>query len=273
MIGSIPATERAPHARRLAATLPLRAAGQREWNGAGCDEASARIRRRRRGLIIDLDDTLYPRERFVRSGFAAVARHVDARFGIPAGSAYAILTRASADGGAGSEMQALCDRFGLDRSVVPTLVDVFRTHTPALFLPAESRAVLDTLRARGWSLVILTNGLPSVQFRKVAALGVAPLVDEVLYAEEHAPGGKPSAAAFRAALRALELDAADCVSVGDDPVRDVGGARALGIATVRLARPDVSVPAAEEADVVIETLTLLPEAAALLLSKETVDVA
>jgi len=227
----------------------------------------------RRGLILDLDDTLYPRERFVRSGLAAVARHVGLHHGVDSSAAYALMTRATAVGGSGKEFQALCERFDLPPAIVPGLVDVFRMHTPSLFLSREAAETLRALRADGWALAILTNGLPSVQFRKVAALGLTEFVDEVVYAEEHAPGGKPSAAPFQAALRGLELSAGQCVCVGDDAARDVRGARALGIPTIRMARHGVSVERADEADTVISSLRQLPAAAGLLMSMVTADVA
>jgi FMN phosphatase YigB (HAD superfamily) len=95
------------------------------------------------------------------------------------------------------------------------------------------------------------------------------------YAEEHVAGGKPAAAAFKAALRSLELGAGQCVCAGDDPVRDVRGARALGIRTIRLSRPGTVRGAApgDEADVVIDSLRQLPRAAALLLDRVTARVA
>jgi putative hydrolase of the HAD superfamily len=276
MIGHRPTLERQPRprtvdgARRLSPAAISRLLGRRDDRRA--ETASAR-RRGRRGLILDLDDTLYPRASFVRSGFAAVARHVHDEYGVAAADAYAVMTRASARGRAGAELQAVCDRFALPAGIVPALVDVMRTHLPTLVLPADTEATLRQLRARGWAMAILTNGLPSVQFRKVAALGAAAFVDEVIYAEEHAAGGKPAAAPFRAALRALDLGAADCVCVGDDPRNDVQGARALGIATIRVARPGIHVDTADEADHVIDSIRMLPDAAALLLSKVTADVA
>jgi FMN phosphatase YigB (HAD superfamily) len=60
-------------------------------------------------------------------------------------------------------------------------------------------------------------------------------VDAVLYAEEHAPGGKPSRAAFDAALAAVAVPASRAVFIGDDLVRDIQGARAAGLFTVRVA--------------------------------------
>jgi putative hydrolase of the HAD superfamily len=220
----------------------------------------------RRGLILDLDDTLYPRARFVQSGLAAVAQYVAGTHGIPSDAAFAVLSRAHGSGHAGLELQLLCDRFGLPAALIPTLVDVIRTHTPSLFLSAASRETLEQLRATGWSLAVVTNGLPSVQFRKIAALRLTPLVDDVIYAEEHAAGGKPSAAPFRAALRSLELPADACICVGDDPARDVKGARRLGMRTIRLARPGVAPSRRDDADVVIEEIRQLPAAAGALIS-------
>ena len=227
----------------------------------------------RRGIILDLDDTLYPRERFVMSGFAAVAHHVSAVHGVSAEAAYSILTRAQSSGLVGHEFQVLCDRLRLSRDLVPALVDVFRRHVPSLWLNHDVRHALLALHRAGWRVAILTNGLPSVQFRKIAALGLASLVDEIVYAEEHAAGGKPAAAAFAAALRSLELHAEQCISVGDDLVRDVRGARALGIRTIRVARPGVAPARGEDADMVIDSLRQLPDVARLMFDTVTANVA
>ena len=242
--------------------------------------------RGRRGIILDLDDTLYPRERFVMSGFAAVAQHVSVVHAVSAEAAYSILYRAHGSGMVGHEFQVLCDRLRLSRDLVPTLVDVFRRHLPSLWLNHDVTDALNALHAAGCRVAILTNGLPSVQFRKIAALGLASLVDEVVYAEEHVAGGKPAAAAFTAALRSLELSAEQCIAVGDDLVRDVHGARALGIRTIRVARPGVIHPnaaaaleapvtpsPAEDADMVIDSLRQLPGAASLMFDTVTANVA
>jgi putative hydrolase of the HAD superfamily len=191
----------------------------------------------------------------------------------PGELAYGVLVRAHASHDRGHEFQRLCHRFDLAPDLAPGLVDVFRRHVPTLWLNHDVRQALQTLRVAGWRLAILTNGLPSVQFRKVAALGLTSLVDEVIYAEEHAAGGKPSIAAFRAALHALDLTADHCVCVGDDPSRDMRGARAAGMRTVRVARPGMTPAPGEDADMVIDAIGQLPDVAALLLDRVTADVA
>jgi putative hydrolase of the HAD superfamily len=125
----------------------------------------------------------------------------------------------------------------------------------------------------GWRLAILTNGLPPVQSAKVAALALAPMVDHVIYAEAVARGGKPDPAAFSEALNRLDLSAERCVAVGDNPLTDIMGARAAGLRTIRVARPDVTVPPGCEADLVIDAIETLPRVAGGLLETVTFDAA
>jgi putative hydrolase of the HAD superfamily len=188
-----------------------------------------------RAAIFDLDDTLYEREQFVLSGFAAVAEAIERRFDLPAPWIVATLKRARMRGHEGRELQALCADHGLPDSLIPELVDVVRHHEPALSLGSVASAVIAQMRADGWRLAILTNGLPATQRNKVDALGLETRVDAVLYAEEHAPGGKPSRAAYDAALAAVGVTADRAVFIGDDLVRDIQGARAAGLYTLRVA--------------------------------------
>ena len=211
-----------------------------------------------RGIIFDLDDTLYPRADHVRSGFDAVARYVEHSWRRPRQAVLATLVTAHADGRAGREFQALCEEHQLPLSALPVLIMIFRRHSPSIRLDADVRLTLETLRHEGWRLVILTNGDPGVQRRKVEALDLASLVDGVIYAEEHAPGGKPDPSAFQAALDCLRLASRRCVCVGDDPVCDIEGARRVGARTVRVSAARPAVTTACEADAVIASVVDLP---------------
>jgi putative hydrolase of the HAD superfamily len=181
------------------------------------------------GVVFDLDDTLYPELRFSLSGYAAVAAAVAAETGMPAAVLYRFLVGRFRRHGREGLLQALCLAFALPTTDVPRLVEIIRTHTPRLRLPRRTFEVLRELRARGHRLAILTNGLPGTQRGKVKALGVEALVDVVVYAQEHAPGGKPAPVCFSAALRRLEVDPARAVFVGDHPEKDIAGAVAAGL--------------------------------------------
>jgi len=190
--------------------------------------------RDQRAIVFDLDDTLYPYRAFVRSGFRAVACRLVADRGIPPAAVLRVLRRALANGRRGQELQELCARFELPESLVGSLADMIREHTPSLRLPRETAQVLRTLR-RGWMLGVLTNGEPHVQRRKVAALGVEGLVDAVLFATECGDrSGKPAPSAFRAALDRLNVKAESAVFVGDDPRTNIEGAAAVGMKTIHV---------------------------------------
>jgi putative hydrolase of the HAD superfamily len=188
----------------------------------------------RRAVVFDLDDTLYPYRAFVRSGFRAVASRLAAERRLRPAAVLRVLCRALASGRRGHELQELCARFELPESLVGSLADLIREHTPSLRLPRESAEVLRILKAN-WSIGVLTNGEPHIQRRKVAALGIGDLVDEVVFAAECGDGtGKPAPSAFRAALERLNVEAARTVFVGDDPRTDMEGAAAVGMKTIHM---------------------------------------
>jgi putative hydrolase of the HAD superfamily len=218
-----------------------------------------------KAVIFDLDDTLYPYIQYVHSGFAAVATYVDRHFRVPAKDAYATLRCASEVDARGSELQRLCDVYRLDRSIVPALLRQFNAHHPQLWLTHDAAAVLGNLRRTGWRLGLLTNGDPSIQKKKVEVLGLAALIDHVVYASEHAPGGKPAREPFIEVLCRLEVAPHDAVMVGDDPVNDVDGARAVGIRTIFLAGTGRAHE--DAADAVVHALSDVPAAAAALFDR------
>jgi putative hydrolase of the HAD superfamily len=223
-------------------------------------------------IVFDLDDTLYPRVRHVYSGFSAIARAIARRFDVPVGAVYGRLRAAHEQGHRGVELQQMCAAFGLDETLVPDLVEIMRSHQPQIWLSHDAAEVLPALRARGWRTAVLTNGLPSSQAAKVRALGLHDLVDHVIYADEHAPGGKPAAEPFLAALNRLEATPQNAVMVGDDRVNDIEGARAVGMRTILLARghgPHLD----GGADTVVQDLTDVPRAALALVQNRVAHAA
>lgn len=225
-----------------------------------------------RGIIFDLDDTLYPMEHFRLSGFGAVARHVEEQDAVPALRVFDVLCTVHRHN-PGREYQALAGQLGLPASRSGEWLAVHRSHAPAIRLEPGVADLLARLRSDGWRLGILTNGDPATQRRKLAALGVLPLVDACLCAEEHALGGKPARACFEDMRSRLGTEAHRTVHVGDDPVADVGGARRAGMKTVRVRTERCPAPLPADADLVIDAVEELAIAAAHLIAEDFADVA
>jgi putative hydrolase of the HAD superfamily len=222
-----------------------------------------------RAILFDLDDTLYPRRRFVLSGFRAVAVHLDLTEGLDADRVFVTLARASRGPHPGRELQACIGRYGLSQAIVPDLIEIIRAHRPAIRLPLDSRRTLERLR-HDWRVGVVTNGLPRVQARKVEALGLRRLVDTIVFANEHGhQQGKPERAPFVAALRRLQVQPSRALFVGDDDHCDLFGAARVGLRTVFFGgyRRGAFEPP-RHADAVVDTLSCVSQVAAALLGEQ-----
>jgi len=224
---------------------------------------------RSRAIVLDLDDTLYRERRFALSGYKAVAASVEEQFGIDRDTAFKCMTLSMRRGRRQAAFQDLATRFRLSESDSASWLACYRSHQPCLRLRRSVRESLEALR-RTWRIGLLTNGLPSVQAAKVAALGLSDLVDSITYAD--AFGGKPHASAFLEILSRLGIDAGHAVFAGDDERRDIEGAGRVGMKTVLVDRRGTAWGAAVRADAIVRDVTEVPVVAGRLLGGECEDV-
>jgi putative hydrolase of the HAD superfamily len=223
-----------------------------------------------RAILFDLDETLYLERRFALSGFAAVARTIAVEADLPAHAIFTRLSAALRRGERAVAFQQLCSVLGWPESRVDWLVEIYRGHAPNLRLPRRTRQSLELLRPE-WRLGIVTNGPAGIQAAKVDTLGLQALIDTVVFASSCGlGGGKPSPESFVTAARRLGVILTRCVFVGDDPRCDIGGARRVGMKTIRV-RQGVHAHAwladYEEADAVTTSLLDVPQLAAGLLGE------
>ncbi|MDR1817214.1 MAG: HAD family hydrolase [Puniceicoccales bacterium] len=190
-------------------------------------------------VVFDLDDTLFPERDYVESGFRAAGERVEQLFGRE-GFTSAALARFN-NGERGKIFDAALGdlRIPASPAAVRELVRVYREHAPVLTLGDAEKTLLRELRASQRRLGIITDGYLEVQKRKVAALGIAPLVDVVIYSDTWGrEAWKPSARPFRELENALRAPPAQCLYVADNPQKDFIGARTAGWRSVRLRLPN-----------------------------------
>jgi putative hydrolase of the HAD superfamily len=212
-------------------------------------------------VAFDLDDTLYPEETFVRSGFRAIAGLLNERWGVSEDEAFDLMWRSLEERGRGSQFDDAVRGLGLDgRQPVAELVALYRHHPPSISLPAESRRVLEDLQPR--PLYLVTDGHKIVQQHKVDALGLAPYFRHAYFTHRYGiDNRKPSTRVFELMMRRERCEAEDIVYVGDDPSKDFRGIRPLGIHTLRVRtgrHAGVRVPAAEDAERAVNTIAEVP---------------
>lgn len=91
-------------------------------------------------------------------------------------------------------------------------------------------AAMDALTAR-YRLGMVTNGIPDVQRAKIDRTGLGERFDVILVSGELG-FGKPDPRIYMTAVERIGVPAAECVMVGDNIRRDVGGAQENGIRAI-----------------------------------------
>jgi putative hydrolase of the HAD superfamily len=187
-----------------------------------------------RALLFDLDDTLYQERDFVLSGFRAVARHIEVNHGCSFDEAFSTMVAVLDTQGRHEVLPRLISQH-LDSSVpVSGLVEVYRRHAPEISLFPGYADLLVKFRD-DFKLGIITDGLPLVQRKKVQALGLEPIMDQIIYTWElGAQNEKPHPLSFSLMVRCFNVDPSNALFIGDNPEKDCRGAHAAGMKCVQI---------------------------------------
>lgn len=177
-----------------------------------------------KGVIFDLDDTLYSEKEYIRSGFRAVSEFLD-----------------------GGYENKLWEYFEAGKPAIDELLKeigqtyksdealrVYRFHKPEIHLYDGVKELLTELRRKRFLIGIITDGRPEGQRNKIEALGLEELADDIIITDEL--GGvqfrKPCDIAFRILQNRWRLPAAEMMYVADNPAKDFQAPQQLGMKSV-----------------------------------------
>lgn len=217
------------------------------------------------GITFDLDDTLYDNrpvleraERVLHQWLARSYPRLVERFDIPG---LRSLRHAVAQANPhlrhdltvirkmtlGQAAQAC----GYSHHLVEPAFQVFHQARNQVQMYADVLPALQGLRER-YVLGALTNGNADLE-----QLGLAPLFEFALSAAD-VGAAKPEPQMFLEAARQVGTAPWRLVHVGDDPVRDVAGAAAVGLSTIWVNRPADDWPGGRRPDAEVRSLSELP---------------
>ena len=184
-----------------------------------------------RGVIFDLDDTLYSEKDYIRSGYQAVAAYL----------------------GSDAYKERLWDHFTAGRPAIDALLseldrleekaaclEIYRSHMPDITLYSDAAALINELKMHGIPIGIITDGRPEGQRNKLKALGLDKLVDDIIITDEL--GGiqfrKPCDIAYRILQCRWRIPFGQLVYIGDNASKDFQAPRQLGMQQLHVLNPD-----------------------------------
>ena len=184
-----------------------------------------------RGVIFDLDDTLYSEKEYVKCGFEAIAE----RAGKPEYAeklwSYFLEGKPAVD--------ELIKETGAEDKKAEYL-EAYRNNKPNLQLYGGAEEFLLKLREKGVKVGIITDGRPEGQRNKIEALGLEALVDDIIITDElgGAQFRKPNDIAFRIMQCRWKLPFEQIAYVGDNPHKDFSAPKQLGMKSVHFKNSD-----------------------------------
>ncbi len=190
-------------------------------------------------VLLDLDETLYDEASYVASGLKVIAKHFADQFHVDPFQLFDVMQNDIRCNGRGSAFNAALRSIGVKDSeyLISVALNIYRDHQPSIKLYEDAKEFLIRLRSNLPTVRIglITDGLESVQRKKVSALNLAETFNQILYCLEHS-APKPSIKGFKHLATELMVSPAECVMIGDRVDHDLKPAKSLGMRTIRIAR-------------------------------------
>ncbi len=187
-------------------------------------------------VAFDLDNTLYDEGVYYEAAFSKIAPWMAARSDTAADAILARLRNLIASKGKHYHhlFSDVLAEIGMDpKDDLAAVLDLFgEVDEPLEPFPGVQELLRD-LRAR-YRLGMITSGQQRFQQRKIDLLGIAGFFEQIVFSStlaENKPGEMP----FRHLLESLGGVAPErAVYIGDNPLFDFRGSRAIGMRTVRV---------------------------------------
>lgn len=202
-----------------------------------------------KGILCDLDDTLYAYEPCNRAGYAAAQKVAESEFGLNAAefdsqwkAGRQKVHSELAPFAAGHSRLLYAQKFG---------EQYFGRTNPHFTLRMEEvywSVFLDTMKwdneaelflteaiARNIPVCIVTDLTTQIQLRKWIRLDLGRFA-KYLASSEEAGYEKPEPSIFKLALEKLNVSAGEAIMIGDSMRKDIEGAKALGIRAYHIER-------------------------------------
>ncbi|MEU3050367.1 HAD family hydrolase [Streptomyces sp. NPDC006984] len=208
-----------------------------------------------RFAFFDLDGTLADRQSALSDALTCLSRSRALSPGAEQWLRIELADRATVN-----DFARLRDTFGLEASAADLWQEYVDLMSTAVTCRPEVLEGLARLRAAAWTIGIITNGASDIQRAKIAATGLADLVDGVAVSGD-LEIRKPDLRLFELAATQCGVNLADGGwMIGDNPAGDIGGGHQAGLRTIWLRGrpwPD-DLPAAHHlVDDVTDAITIL----------------
>ena len=201
----------------------------------------------KKAVLLDLDNTLYEYEPAHNSALKATYNILKKELGIPLEKFLKLYALSQAEihrelaGTAAAHHRVLYFQRLIEKThntIEPEIIlKLYNTYWSTFLKNMKLRGgvlgTLKELKKKGLKIAIVSDLTTDIQLRKMNKLKITPYID-VLVTSEEAGSEKPHPMMFLLTLNKLKILPGDAIMMGDDVIRDIEGANAVGIDSILL---------------------------------------
>ncbi len=116
----------------------------------------------------------------------------------------------------------------IQKDYATTITELYVRNYPAVKAPVDGAIPVVKKLSRKFSVGVVSNGFPDVQYRKLETMGLCDLFSCIVLSEEIGIR-KPDPKIFHHATSLLHVQPSECLYVGDSYVNDIIGAKTAGM--------------------------------------------
>lgn len=193
-----------------------------------------------KAVVFDLDDTLISEKEYIRSGFRQVSKKIAEKNNLDKDYVYKIMYDTFNEDSK-NVFNRVLDKLNIqyEKEDIKELINYYRGHMPDIKLYEDAKYILDTLKAKGIKLGMITDGYKITQRNKLEALNIGDYFEHIVVTDELGREfWKPHQKPYEIIKEKLGLEYENMVYVGDNVSKDFVTANKLGMNTIFINRED-----------------------------------
>lgn len=204
---------------------------------------------------IDLDDTLYCENHAALQAFTKVATQVKNHTSYDLSEIEDFILQRFFLFGRNRLLEDVILKFNVQTITLQELIQVYHSASFRLELYEDALNLLTHFKLLEYPLVLITDGVEAVQQNKIVALNLERYFDKIVITSTLGSGyEKPNTRVFEEVMSEYQVSPDCFVYIGDNPYKDIKGAKAVGAKSVRILRgpfSDMTVRNSLRADITI----------------------
>ncbi|MFW6015661.1 MAG: HAD family hydrolase [bacterium] len=191
-----------------------------------------------KGIIFDLDDTLYPEIDYVFSGFSKVCNKISIDYGLDYYEIYEEIKLLFKEDSK-FVFNRLLELYAINypNDYIIDLLLLYRSHKPEISLYNDAEYILNYLKKKNYKLGLITDGYSNSQQIKIDKLELKNYFDSIIITDELGrENWKPSKLPYIKCIEEIQVEFKETVYIGDNVKKDFISANRLSMKTVFIQR-------------------------------------